>query len=79
MIFMDIQMPVMNGLEAAKSIRVLNDRKAASIPIIAMTADAFSENVAECFAVGMNGHVAKPIDIKHVLKEIRKVKEAKHV
>ena len=79
MIFMDIQMPVMNGLEAAKAIRALNDRKAASIPIIAMTADAFSENVAECFAVGMNGHVAKPIDIKHVLKEIRKVKEAKHV
>ena len=78
MIFMDIQMPVMNGLEATKTIRALDDKKAASIPIIAMTADAFSENVAECFAVGMNGHVAKPIDIKHVLKEIRKVKEAKH-
>ena len=78
MIFMDIQMPIMNGLEATKAIRALDDKKAASIPIIAMTADAFSENVAECLAVGMNGHVAKPIDIKHVLKEIRKVKEAKH-
>lgn len=77
MIFMDIQMPVMNGFEATKVIRALDDPDAASIPIIAMTADAFSENVAECFAVGMNGHVAKPIDIKHVLKEIRKVKEAK--
>ena len=78
MIFMDIQMPVMNGLQATKAIRALDDPEASRIPIIAMTADAFSENVAECFAVGMNGHVAKPIDIKHVLKEIRKVKEAKH-
>ena len=42
-----------------------------------MTADAFSENVAECLAVGMNGHIAKPIDIKIVLKEIRKIKESK--
>ena len=79
MIFMDIQMPVMNGLEATKAIRALDDRDAAAIPIIAMTADAFSENVAECLSVGMNGHVAKPIDIKHVLKEIRKVKETKQV
>ena len=78
MIFMDIQMPVMNGLEATRAIRALDDKKDAAIPIIAMTADAFSENVAECFAVGMNGHVAKPIDIKQVLKEIRKVKEAKY-
>ena len=77
MIFMDIQMPIMNGLEATRAIRALPDKAAASIPIIAMTADAFSENVAECLAVGMNGHVAKPIDLGHVLKEIRKVKEMK--
>ena len=75
LVFMDIQMPVMNGLEATKAIRALSNPKIAQIPIIAMTADAFSENVAECLAVGMNGHIAKPIDMKLVLKEIRKVKE----
>ncbi len=77
LIFMDIQMPVMNGLEATRTIRSLPDPKAANIPIIAMTADAFSENVAECLNAGMNGHIAKPIDIKIVLKEIRRIKEAK--
>lgn len=74
LIFMDIQMPVMNGIEATKAIRALEDPWASSIPIIAMTADAFSENVAECFAAGMNGHIAKPIDVKLVLKEIRRIK-----
>ena len=53
------------------------NEKCAKLPIIAMTADAFSENIAECLAVGMNGHIAKPVDIKIVLKEIRKVKESK--
>ena len=75
LVFMDIQMPVMNGLEAARAIRALSRPEAANIPIIAMTADAFSENVAECMAVGMNGHIAKPIDMKLVLKEIRRIKE----
>ncbi len=75
LIFMDIQMPVMNGLDAARAIRALPDPWAAGIPIIAMTADAFSENVAECIAAGMNGHIAKPIDMKLVLKEIRRIRE----
>ena len=75
LIFMDIQMPVMNGLEATKAIRALSDPWASQIPIIAMTADAFSENVAECLAAGMNGHIAKPIDMKLVLKEIKRIKE----
>ena len=75
LIFMDIQMPVMNGIEATKAIRKLEDPWASHIPIIAMTADAFSENVAECLAAGMNGHIAKPIDMKLVLKEIRRIKE----
>ena len=74
---MDIQMPVMNGLEATRAIRALPDPKSANIPIIAMTADAFSENVTECLNAGMNGHIAKPIDIKIVLREIRRIKEAR--
>ena len=77
LIFMDIQMPEMNGLEATRNIRALDDPWASSIPIIAMTADAFSENVTECLNAGMNGHIAKPIDIKLVIKEIRRIKEAK--
>ena len=74
LIFMDIQMPKMNGLDVTKNIRLL-DNWAKNIPIIAMTADAFSENINECLSVGMNGHIAKPIDLNIVLKEIRKIKE----
>ncbi len=77
LIFMDIQMPEMNGLDATRHIRKLENKWAASIPIIAMTADAFSENVAECLKAGMNGHIAKPIDLKLVIKEIRRIKEEK--
>ena len=73
LIFMDIQMPVMNGLEATKAIRRLDSEYARSVPIIAMSADAFSENVTECLQAGMNGHIAKPIDLKIVLNEIRKI------
>ncbi len=75
LIFMDIQMPEMNGLDATRAIRSLEDPWAASIPIVAMTADAFSENVTECLDAGMNGHIAKPVDIKLVIKEIRRIKE----
>ena len=77
LIFMDIQMPEMNGLDATRKIRALDGHWASSIPIIAMTADAFSENVTECLNAGMNGHIAKPIDIKLVIKEIRRIKEEK--
>ncbi len=75
LIFMDIQMPEMNGLEATKRIRALENPWASTLPIIAMTADAFSENVTECLNAGMNGHIAKPIDMKLVIKEIRRIKE----
>ena len=75
LIFMDVQMPEMNGLDATKAIRKLDNPWASSIPIIAMTADAFSENVTECLNAGMNGHIAKPVDIQLVIKEIRKIKE----
>ena len=75
LIFMDVQMPVMNGLDATRTIRKLKNPWAAAIPIVAMTADAFSENISECLDAGMNGHIAKPIDIKLVVKEIRRIKE----
>ena len=77
LIFMDIQMPEMNGFEATRNIRTLDDPWASSIPIVAMTADAFSEDVTECLNAGMNGHIAKPIDINLVIKEIRKINEEK--
>ena len=79
LIFMDIQMPEMNGLDATKNIRALDDPWASSIPIIAMTADAFSENVTECLNAGMNGHISKPVDIKLVIKEIHRIKEEKKI
>ena len=75
LIFMDVQMPEMNGLDATRAIRKLEDPWASSIPIVAMTADAFSENVANCLNAGMDGHIAKPVDIKLVIKEIRRINE----
>ena len=77
LILMDIQMPEMNGIDATRAIRKLPDPRAASIPIIAVTADAFSENVTECLNAGMNGHISKPIDIKLVIKEIRRILEGR--
>lgn len=61
-ILMDIRMPVMNGYDAAKAIRAL-DRADADLPIIVMTADAFSEDIQHCHECGMNAHIAKPIDV----------------
>ena len=74
MIFMDIQMPVLNGYEAAEKIRAMQDTGKASIPIFAMTADAFQEDVERSRKAGMNGHIAKPININMVLKAIDQYK-----
>ena len=71
-ILMDVRMPVMNGLEATKAIRSL-DRPDSSLPIIAMTADAFSEDIKRCIDSGMNSHVAKPIDVKEIEKILDKL------
>ena len=76
-LIMILQMREMNGLEATRMIRKLENTWASSIPIVAMTADAFSENVTECLDAGMNGHIAKPVDIKLVIKEIRRIREGK--
>ena len=77
LVFMDIQMPEMNGLDATRKIRAMENKWASSIPIVAMTANAFSEDVAECRSAGMDGHIAKPVDMKLVIKEIRRIKEEK--
>ncbi len=73
LILMDIQMPVMNGYEATRAIRALGDGKGASIPIYAMTADIFADDVRKCEQVGMNGHLSKPIDIKKVIGIIQDI------
>ena len=70
-ILMDVRMPVMDGYEATKVIRSLK-RRDADIPIIAMTADAFSEDIQKCLACGMNDHLAKPIDIQSVSQKLKK-------
>ena len=72
-VLMDIQMPVMNGYEAAEAIRSLEDPDLASIPVIAMTANAFAEDIQRIKDVGMNDHVAKPIDVSKMLKAINDV------
>ena len=73
LVLMDIQMPVMNGYEATKKIRELEDEELASIPILAMTANAFEEDKQEATKCGMNGHIAKPIDIKNLYATLRSV------
>ena len=71
-VLMDIQMPVMNGYEAARAIRELDDKELANIPIIAMTANAFSEDVQAAKDAGMNDHIAKPIDVPSMMKTLKK-------
>jgi len=71
MIFMDVQMPEMDGYEATRTIRALDTPTAATIPIIAMTANVFREDVEKCLAAGMNDHVGKPLDLSEVLKVLR--------
>ncbi len=71
-ILMDLRMPHMDGLEAAAAIRASQRQDAASIPIIAMTADAFTEDVQKCLDAGMNAHLAKPIDIDQLKKTFEK-------
>jgi len=71
MIFMDIQMPEMDGYEATRNIRALDIPEAKTIPIIAMTANAFKEDVERCLESGMNDHLAKPVDLTEVFNKLR--------
>ena len=74
MILMDVQMPVMNGYEATKAIRRSSHELSKTIPIIAMTANAFSEDIQHSLAAGMNAHVSKPVEMKVLEKTIRSIK-----
>ena len=74
MILMDVQMPVMNGYEATKAIRRSSHELARKIPIIAMTANAFSEDIQHSLAAGMNAHVSKPVEMRVLEKTIRSIK-----
>ena len=74
MILMDVQMPVMNGYDATKAIRRSSHELAKKIPIIAMTANAFSEDIQHSLAAGMNAHVSKPVEMKVLEKTIRSIK-----
>lgn len=73
-ILMDVHMPVMNGYEATRVIRSLEDEELRKIPIIAMTADAFAEDVQACKDSGMNGHIAKPVNMKILFSYLEKIK-----
>ncbi len=72
-VLMDIQMPVMDGYEAARAIRSITDSEKARVPIIAMTANAFSEDVEKALDAGMNGHVSKPVDVNELVKKLKEV------
>ena len=72
LIFMDIQMPVMDGLEATRRIRALGFEKAGKIPIVAMTANVFREDVERCMKAGMNDHLGKPIDYNELLAKLKR-------
>ena len=66
LLLMDVQMPVMNGYEATQKIRASAKSDARTVPIVAMTADAFAEDVKKCLDCGMDAHVAKPLDIRNL-------------
>lgn len=69
-ILMDVMMPVMDGITAAKTIRAMDRPDAKTIPIIAMTANAYKEDTEDCIAVGMNAHLAKPLDVNKIKRTI---------
>lgn len=72
-VLMDVQMPKMNGYEAAQAIRNLTDSTKAQIPIIAMTANAFEEDRRTALQMGMNGHIAKPINVPELMQALANI------
>lgn len=74
MVLMDVQMPVMDGREATRRLRNSSDPYVRNIPVVAITADAFAEDISACMEAGMDGHVSKPVDMKQVVPYLRKAK-----
>ena len=72
LIFMDIQMPKMNGYDATRAIRAMKRNYCRQVPVIAMTANAFAEDVQAAKTVGMNEHIAKPLELKILIKTMKK-------
>jgi CheY-like chemotaxis protein len=70
-IFMDIQMPEMDGYEATRRIRAMDTPKAKTVPIVAMSANVFREDIEKCLEAGMNSHVGKPLDLEMILDKLR--------
>ena len=73
LVLMDIQMPVMDGYEATRAIRQLDDDEISNIPIVAMTANAFDEDRKKAFECGMNSHIAKPVDVEILFDTLKKI------
>ena len=73
LVLMDIQMPIMDGYEATQAIRKMSRPDAITIPILAMTANAYQEDIDKALAVGMNGHLSKPIDLSILMRTLRRV------
>ena len=74
-VLMDLRMPHMDGIEATKAIRAMNRNDATSVPIIALSADAFAEDAQRCRDAGMNAHLAKPIDVKELTRLLASFRE----
>jgi len=72
LILMDVQMPEMDGLEATRIIRALDVPEAKTIPIVAITANVFKEDIDKCLESGMNGHIGKPVDLDDVISHLRR-------
>ncbi len=77
MIFMDVQMPLMDGITATRKIRALGTQRAASVPIVAMTANAFREDAEACINAGMNGHISKPVDVSELVGTLERFLKGK--
>ena len=73
LVLMDIQMPIMDGYEATRAIRRLENKELSEIPIVAMTANAFDEDRKKAFECGMNSHIAKPVDVEILFDTLRKI------